>query len=113
MARILILISSGTGEKERALAGIMLARNLKAREIVEDVRVIFFGPSEKALASGDRDFLEQYKLLANAGIVASACVAIADSEGISNSLKDMGLILEPVSIPIARYASEGYQILTF
>lgn len=113
MAKLLIIIASGVLEKDKALAGMMLARNLKARGIVEDVRVIFFGRSENPLAAGGPDLLEQYRLMDDAGMVSTACIAVADKNWVSSSLKSSGMMLEPVSVPIARYVSEGYQISTF
>lgn len=113
MVKLFVIISSGMEAKGKALTGMMFAKNAKKRGLVEDLRLIFFGPSENAIAQGDSDFLAYYRDMVDAGVVSTACVKIAEDSNISASLKDVGLALEPVASVITRYASEGYQIVTF
>ena len=40
------LIILATGEKEKALAGVLYARNAQKNNWLEDVKIIFFGPFE-------------------------------------------------------------------
>lgn len=113
MVKFFIIISSGLEAKEKALTGMMFAKNSKKRSFAEDTKVIFFGPSEKAIAQGDPDFIKNYKDLVEQGILPTACVAIAERDHISDSLNNLGITLEPVGRVIAKYASEGYNLLTF
>ncbi len=113
MVKLFIIISSGMEAKQKALTGMMFAKNAKLRNMVEDLRLIFFGPSEQALADGDPEFLEYYKKLSEAGVVPTACVKIAEDNKIGPKLQTLGIELEPVASVITKYASDGYQIITF
>lgn len=113
MVKLFIIISSGMEAKEKALTGMMFAKNAKLREFAEDVRLIFFGPSEKALAQGDPDFVKSYRDLSEAGVISTACIKIAEDNKIGPSLQSMGLELEPVASVITGYASKGYEVITF
>lgn len=113
MVKLFIIITSGMEAKGKALTGMMFAKNAKRREFAEDVRLIFFGPSENALAEGDPDFVNSYKELSEAGIISTACIKIAEDSKIGPSLQTLGLELEPVASVITRYASDGYQVITF
>lgn len=113
MVKLFIIISSGMEAKQKALTGMMFAKNSKLRNYAEDVRLIFFGPSENALAQGDPDFLNSYKALADAGIISTACIKIAEDNKIGPKLTGLGMELEPVASVITQYASRGYEIITF
>lgn len=113
MVKLFIIISSGMEAKGKALTGMMFAKNAKIREYAEDVRVIFFGPSEQALGQGDPDFVKRYKELTEAGVTSSACVYIARENGMESQLTTIGLELEPIGSVITRHVAEGYEVITF
>ncbi len=113
MVKLFVIISSGMEAKQKAITGMMFAYNAKRRNMVEDMRLIFFGPSEEAIAEGDPDFMDYYRKLVEAGVTSTACIKIAEDSNISDSLKNLGLPLEPVASVITKYASDGYQIITF
>jgi hypothetical protein len=83
-----LLIVIATGDREKALAGLMYARNTLRNKWLGDVKVVFFGPSEK-LAACDGEVSSSMK-----DIVAMtncfACKAISDHENVSEDLAKIG-----------------------
>ncbi|MHA2231465.1 MAG: hypothetical protein ACXAB4_03135, partial [Candidatus Hodarchaeales archaeon] len=63
-SKLLIIIA--TGEKEKALTGLMYARNAIGREWLGDVKVIFFGPIQ-GLMVNDEDVSNAAKEVAAIG----------------------------------------------
>ncbi len=78
-ARVLIILSSG--EKGKALTGIMYATRSQEEKWLDDVKVILFGPVEKLLLEDDevRSALETLMTLQR----PLACKAISDKQGIT------------------------------
>ncbi len=113
MAKVLFLITSGEEAQEKANAGItMAARSVEAKRY-EDLKVMFFGPSEKYLAKLTGPVLEHFKSLNAAGAVDSACVFIAKNSGVEQQLTDLGVKLLPAGERVSHFVNEGYQVITF
>ncbi|WP_171823588.1 DsrE family protein [Thermogymnomonas acidicola] len=79
------------------------------------MKVIFFGPSEKAIASGgDKEFeAGGVKNLRDAGINVLACSRVAENNGIKDLLLQKSIPMEPVGPVIANYIKQGYAVMTF
>lgn len=108
-SRVLIIIS--TGEKGKAAAGLRYAFRAKSEGWMDDVKVIFFGPSEKLLV-GDDLIAERAKEIA-AMEKPIACKAFADQLGISEKIESLGLKVDFVGPIISRLIKEGYVPLVF
>ncbi len=113
MSKILIVISSGQEAKDKAMTGLAFARNARKKNLFEDVRLIFFGPSEGLLASGDSDMLAVYKDLISMNVIVTACVGVAQARNIESNLKEIGLELEPVGQTISGLIGQGYVPMVF
>lgn len=113
-AKALIIIMSGAENPARVRLGLNMAWRTKSGGAFEDVKVVFFGPSEDFIAkTEDKDILEAYgKVLENVAGV-QACVYIADMEGISPLLAEKKMELVPVGVTIPQLMAEGYQPLIF
>jgi len=48
-----VVIILATGEKEKAIAGILYAKNAQKNKWLEDVKVIFFGPFESLVCDDE------------------------------------------------------------
>lgn len=113
MAKVLFLIASGEEARDKANAGIiMAARSVEAKRY-EDLKVLFFGPSEDYLTKLTGPALDHFKKLNDAGAVDSACVAIARNGGIEQKLTDLGVKLLPAGERVSFYVNGGYQVITF
>jgi hypothetical protein len=103
-SKILVIIA--TGEKDKALTALMYARNALKRKWLDDVKVFFFGPSEK-LMTADSEVANAVLEMVSLG-ESYACKAISDTEDISERISDLGVRVEYVGSIISGYIKEGY-----
>lgn len=103
-SKLLIIIA--TGNKEKALTGLMYAKNTIKREWIEEVKIVYFGPSEKLIQT-DSDVANEAIEIANL-CESYACKAISDREGISEYIDKMGVKIEYVGSIISDYIKQGY-----
>jgi hypothetical protein len=101
-----LLIVIATGDKDKALTGLMYAKNALKRKWLDDVKVVYFGPSEQ-LMYNDSDVANAAIEVANLG-ESFACKAISDREGISEKIDGMGVKVEYVGTIISEYIKQGY-----
>ena len=103
--KVIIVIS--TAEKEKVYAGMMYAVNALKQGWMKDVKLIFFGPSEKLLLSDSKfqDYLNEYLELK--GKVA-ACKFISDNDQTSEKIERMGVRIEPVGEIISNHIKDGF-----
>ena len=101
-----LLVILATAEKEKALTGLMYARNTIAREWLEDVKVIFFGPIERLMVN-DEDIATAAKEVAAIG-GAIACKFLSDRDQVSDEIEKLGVDVEYVGPIIADLIKEGY-----
>ena len=96
----------GSGDKGKALAGLMYARNALKYKWLDDVKVVFFGPSEQIAAYDD----EVRKMVMDIADFTDcfACKAISDSKGVSEKLEETGMKIEYVGTIISDLLKEGY-----
>lgn len=103
--KIVVIIS--TSDAGKARTGVAYAMNALKNDWMDEVKVIFFGPAE-ALLLKDADIkrmLKEYQLM-NVAVVA--CKAVADREGISGELVEMGVNVEFVGKMISDLIKDGY-----
>jgi hypothetical protein len=110
MARVLTLIMSGD---ERADLGVRFAYRSVEDKRFEDLKVIFFGPSQKRILSYEGEMRRMIEELRRRGAIDAACINVAKSLGIEKSLEDLGLNLVPVGNRIAYFLEKGYQVISF
>lgn len=108
-AKVMVIIS--TAEKDKALTGILYAKNAQLNKWVDDVRVIFFGPFEN-LVCEDQDVLHAAtELLDHSSPIA--CKFLSDKSGASTKLEDLGFNVEYVGALISDSIKAGYVPLVF
>ena len=112
-SKYLIIISSGLNEKGKMIAGLNFAKNVHRKKLAEDVKVVFFGPSEEALGGKDKDIDNLFNLLTGSGIVPVACSGYAAAKNESENLAKLGFKLEDVSDTITHYVDQQYTVITF
>lgn len=101
-----LLVIIGTGDNDKASAGLMYARNALKNKWLEDVKVVFFGPSEQLAASDDR--VRSWAKEVAAMTDCFACKAISDDKGVSEKLAETGIKIEYVGDIISNLIKEGY-----
>ena len=101
-----LLVVIATGDKAKALTGLLYAKNAIKHQWLEEVKVVYFGPSEQLIYSDPG--------VANAAIEVAgmsesyACKAISDRDGISEKIDSMGVSVEYVGSIISEHIKLGY-----
>ena len=103
-SKLLVIIA--TGDKEKALAGLMYARNVIKYGWLKNAKVVFFGPSEQLIVN-DEEFANKAREIA-ALTDCFACKAISDDQGVSQSLEEVGVKVEYVGNIISNLIKEGH-----
>lgn len=109
----MVIISSG--DRDKAMTGLIWASRMKEKGLVGDLKVYFFGPVERLLANGDEDLLGMVKDLEEKGVEVLACHGVAERGGYEEELvKSLGEArVTHVGRLIAQRISEGYTPLVF
>ena len=110
MAKVLYVIMSGDEKFDFATR---MAYNTSKGKAFEDVKVIFFGPSQKRLTQIDGELKKMFQEMLANKVIDSACINAAEMMNIKPQLEGMGLSLLPSGQRIAYYLNQGYQVLTF
>ena len=103
-SKVLIILS--TGEKEKALSGILYARNSQKNKWLDDVKVVFFGPFESLVCDDEEVAEEAAQLLDYQTPVA--CKYLSDHSGKSDKLKEIGFEVEYVGSMVSNFIKDGY-----
>jgi hypothetical protein len=103
-SKLLVIIA--TGDKAKALTGLMYAKNTIKHKWLETVKVVYFGPSEQLIYS-DPDVANAAIEVAGMG-ESFACKAISDRDGISEKIDGMGVKVEYVGSIISEHIKQGY-----
>jgi len=101
-----LLVVIATGDREKALAGLMYTRNVLRNKWLDDVKVVFFGPSEKLAAHDDKVAWFIREIIRESDCFA--CKAISDEEGESEKLEEAGIKVEYVGTIVSNAIKEGY-----
>lgn len=111
--KMLVLITSGLESRDKLMIGMRFAMNSAKKKTLDDVKVVFFGPSEKAIASDDAQIRELYNHLVDQGVTSIACNGYAAANDLSEDIVKMGIKLENVSDTIPGFINNGYSVVSF
>jgi hypothetical protein len=110
-AKVFVILSSA--DREVALeAGLIYPLNAVKHKWMDEVKVIFFGPSEKVVAH-DPEVQERLKKLRDIGLEIMACKWCADRMGITGELEELGIKVVYVGPIISQLLRDGWASLTF
>lgn len=101
-----LLVVVATSNKEKALAALMYTGNAIRHSWMDDVKVVFFGPSERLMVE-DEEASARAREISKAG-GSFACKAISDREEISGDIEDLGVRVEYVGTIISDFIKDGY-----
>ncbi len=111
--KVLFLIMAGRDLPGRLSAALAMAANSLKAKRYEDLKVIFFGPSEEYLGELSGQDAENLRYLIDSGAVDSACVSVAEKMGVKEKLAALGLRLYPAGEALSKYVNAGYQVISF
>ena len=100
-------------DREQALeVGLIYPLNCVKNKWLEEMRVIFFGPSEK-LAAFDKQVQDKIKEIKGYGIEVLACKWCSDHIGITPQLEAHGITVVYVGPIISQLIKDEWAQLTF
>ena len=110
-SKLLVLWTSG--DRDVALkVCFMYTHAAKKRGWFDRVRLVVWGPSSKLLA-GDEELQEKIKAMAKDGVELYACVVCADSYGVSDDLRELGITVIGMGKPLTDMLKSDWKTLTF
>ena len=110
-SRLAVLWTSGDPEVAHRVC-FMYTDNAKKQKWFDEVTLIVWGPSARLLA-GDKDLQAKVKGMLADGVKVQACVACADSYGVTEQLRKMGIEVKGMGKPLTDLIQQGWHVLTF
>jgi hypothetical protein len=108
--KLAVLWTSGDPDVAEKMA-FMYTYNAKKQGWFDEVVLIVWGPSAKLLA--ENKMLQEYvKKMQEAGIKVEACMACARMYDVDSNLKDLGIDLKGMGVPLSNYLKEGWKTLS-
>lgn len=103
--KVVVVIS--TAEKEKVYAGMMYAVNAIKQSWMKEVKLIFFGPSEKLLLDDSelQGYVKEYLELKGEAV---ACKFISDNDKSSENISEMGLQVDYVGEILSNLIKDGF-----
>ena len=108
--KVLIVLSSS--DREKLITGLMYATNSLKHGWMDQVKVIVFGPSQR-LSLEDEEIQAYLKELISLKATPLACKYIADREGFSKEMDDLGVDVVYVGSVISEHIKQGFVPLVF
>ena len=90
----------------------MYCHNAKKQKWFDEVVLVVWGPSARLLAA-DKDLQAEVKSMMAGGVKVQACVACADSYGVSERLREMKIEVKGMGAPLTQMLKTGWKVLTF
>ena len=87
--------------------GLVYARNVVKKGWMEEMQLFLFGPSEVQIAT-DPAFREMIETIISEGTTPRVCKYCSDKYSVSETLAEMGCIIEYVGAPISQAIRDGY-----
>lgn len=112
MATKLFVILSSADRDVALEVGLVYPLNAAKNHWMDDVKVIFFGPSEKIVAF-DTEVQGRVKGLQEAGVEVMACKWCSDRMNITGVLEKAGIKVVYVGPIISQLIKDGWASLTF
>lgn len=96
--KLTIVWTSGDPEVAHRMV-LMYAHAAKKSSWFDDVRVIVWGPSSR-LTAADKEIQSKLTAMKADGVVLEACVVCADSYGVTDRLRELGIDVKPMGKPL-------------
>lgn len=109
--RLAVVWASGDPEVAHRVC-LMYTHAAKNNGWADDVTLIVWGPSSRLLAA-DKDVQAKVKQMMDDGVRVEACIACANSYGIADDIRALGIEVKPMGKPLTDMLSRGYKVLSF
>jgi hypothetical protein len=91
---------------------LMYTHAAKRNGWFDEVVLIVWGSSSKLLAE-DEALQEKVKAMMADGVILEACIACSNGFGVTEELKDLGIDVKGMGVPLSSYLKSGYHVLTY
>ena len=109
-SKLAVLWTSGDPDVAEKMA-FMYTYNAKKQGWFDEVVLIVWGPSAKLLS--ENKMLQEYiKKMQDAGIKVEACMACARMYEVDGKLKELGIDVKGMGVPLSNYLKEGWKTLS-
>lgn len=109
--RLAVVWTSGDPEVAHRVC-LMYTHAAHKQKWFDPVLLVVWGPSARLLAA-DKDVQAKVKAMMQDGMKVQACVVCADSYGVSGRLRELGLEVKPMGLPLTDLLKQGWKVLTF
>lgn len=110
--KLAVLWTSGDPDVAHKVC-FMYTHNAKKQEWFKEVKLIVWGPSSRLLAT-DKSIQTAVKQMQKDKVIVQACKACADSYGVSDILRKLGVDVKYMGQPLTRMLkADNYEVLTF
>ena len=111
-SRLAVVWTSGDADVAHRVC-FMYTYNAKRAKWFDEVQLIVWGPSARLLA-GDKDLQAYVKKMQDAGVDVKACVSCANSYGVSEKLRGLGIEVKGMGKPLTDLLQDdGWKVITF
>ncbi len=109
--KIAVVWSSADPEVAERLV-LLYTLNAAKQKWFDDVVLIVWGPSAKLLAENEK--MQNYiKEMAKVGVKLQACINCTEHYKVTKTLKDLGVEVIGMGVPLSNYLKNGYHTITF
>jgi len=109
--RLAVVWSSGDPDVAHRVC-LMYAHNAMRNEWFDEVVLIVWGPSAKLL-SEDLPLQKKIKAMKEDGVDLKACIDCADSYGVTEKLRSLGIEVKGMGRPLTEMLQSDWKVLTF
>jgi hypothetical protein len=110
-SRLAVLWTSGDPEVAHRVC-LMYTHAAVKNQWFDEVRLIVWGPSARLLAA-DKDIQVKIKAMMNNGVKVQACIVCAESYGVVEVLRGLGIEVKAMGMPLTDILQSDYKVLTF
>ncbi len=108
-----LLVVWTSGDKEVAMKMVfMYTYNAKKQGWFDEVQFLIWGPSSKLL-SEDAELQDYLKKMKNVGVDLTACIVCANMYGVTDKLKELGVDVKGMGLPLTDRLKTGWTTITF
>jgi hypothetical protein len=109
--KLMIVWSSSEKEVAKKLI-LMYGSVILERKYWDEATIIVWGPSAKLLAE-DEELQQQFEVVKKSGVQFFACVVCADSYGVSDKLRELGITLIHTGEMLTEALQSDVKVITF
>ncbi|MFO7670749.1 MAG: DsrE family protein [Bacteroidales bacterium] len=91
---------------------LMYTHAAKKNGWFDEVVLIVWGSSSKLLAE-DEALQEKVRTMKGDGVILEACITCSDQLGVTQELRDLGIDVKGMGVPLTHYLKSGYHVLTY